>query len=197
VTFRPRRGGVPRDVTDQEIAVTPDDRIFLAHDITTPDDVAAAWQEHFARLELGPLFQQFGKSRYLPAAPMKDATAIADFTGHLVQALALRRRADKLGYTRGAIGDGSVFYRYHKHFPSLGLTATLEMSGSTFPETDRTVALRDMSFERQAAEPDEETGALALADVPAVLLCECWNDLRLMATDGTGFAASWRQTSPL
>jgi hypothetical protein len=192
-TFRPRGDGTVMDVVDHEVILAPDDRIYLAHDTNTPTDVGVAWREHFARLEIEPLLQQFGKERYSPSEETKNATAITEFREHVVPALALRRRAEKLGYTRGAIQDGGFFYHYEKRFPSLDLAAIVGFSGSTFPETDRQLTSLQLWFARNAPEEHSDEGSLALADVPAVLLSECWNDIRLMAADGSGFAASRRQ----
>jgi hypothetical protein len=191
-TFRPRGNGTVMDVAEREVIPAPDDSIRLAHDTNTSANVTAAWREHFARLKIEPLFQQFGKDCFTLNEAMKDAAAITEFRGRLVQAFALRRCAEKLGYTRSAIEEGGFFYRYEKRFLTLGLTATVDFSGSTFPETDREVTLFQLWFARNIREEDGHEGQLALADVPAVLLSECWNDIRLMAADG--FVANRPQT---
>jgi hypothetical protein len=36
-------------------------------------------------------------------------------------------------------------------------------------------------------------GKVPLGSVPAVLLSECWNDVKTIAADGTGFDPKWEE----
>jgi hypothetical protein len=107
----------------------------------------------------------------------------------------------KQGYTRGATGDGGWFWQYNKNFATLGLRATIEFTGNGLPEENRTVALTKMYFARNTGEKDSpyagEGDHLQLSEVPAVLLSECWNDYRMAAAEGSGFAADWEKKSGL
>ena len=61
---------------------------------------------------------------------------------------------------------------------------------------NRVVALKALRFERVAAEGDGDHGSacnVPLGDLPAVLLCECWNDFRQFAADGPGFDPEWEK----
>jgi Domain of unknown function (DUF4132) len=192
VTFRPLDDGSLTDLADNSVALAPDDGVTLAHDTNAPPDASAAWLQHFQDFKVVPLFQQFGKGSYALPGDMQDATEIVDFKGHVVQAFALRGRATKLGYARGAAEDGGWFHRYEKRFPTLGLEANVEFSGSPLPEQNRLVALLSLRFVRKL--PDHGASEpMVLGDVPAVLLSESWNDMRLMAADGTGFADDWEK----
>jgi len=98
----------------------------------------------------------------------------------------------KLGYTRGPAEDGGWFHVYEKRFPTLGLQAVLEFTGNPLPEENRNVALLNLSF---ASSADNSRGKLTLSKVPKVLLSECYNDLRLIAAEGTGYDADWQEKS--
>ena len=142
--------------------------------------------------EIKPLFQQLGKGTWkLPEAQAKSRE-IKDFEGHMLEAFALRGRALKLGYTRGAAEDGGWFHVYQKRFPTLGLTAVIEFTGNPLPEENRTVALIKLSF---ASTQSQHGASIELGKVPSVLLSECFNDLRLIAAEGTGFDAEWQKKS--
>jgi len=58
------------------------------------------------------------------------------------------------------------------------------------------VALKDIVFQQAT---DEETsmmqmsGGIVLDEVPAVLLSECYNDLRTLAASGFGYDADWEK----
>jgi len=40
-----------------------------------------------------------------------------------------------------------------------------------------------------------QRGQIALARIPKVLLSECYNDLRLIAADGSGYDPQWEKKS--
>jgi hypothetical protein len=193
-TFRPLDDGTLTDRDDNEVQLEPDARVRIAHDSILPEGEVAQWQQHLADYEIAPLFQQLGKGVYqLPEAKAKEDT-VTGFEGHLLEAFALRGRALKLGYTRGAAQDGGWFMTYEKRFPTLGLEATIEFTGNPLPEENRTVALLHLSFARLQTER-QDAARLKLDEVPKVLLSECYNDLRLLAAEGTGYDAEWRKKS--
>jgi hypothetical protein len=83
---------------------------------------------------------------------------------------------------------------YEKRFPTLGLVVVIEFTGNPLPEENRTVALLNLRVESASAGGGERP-RLALGKVPSVLLSECYNDLRLIAADGTGFDPDWQKKS--
>lgn len=109
-------------------------------------------------------------------------------------AFSLRNRLTKLGYTRGQAEDGGFFYEYHKNFTRLGIEAIIEFTGNPLPEQNRTVALRALSFRHKSTEEDGMGNlGLSLGELPPVLLAECWNDIRMAAADGPGYAEDWEK----
>lgn len=123
-------------------------------------------------------------------------TELTDFNGHVLENFKLRGRLNKQGYTRGQAQDGGWFSEYHKRFPGLGVQATINFSGSPLPEENRPVALQSLTFQRigngQADQGD--TDSISLSELPAVLLSECWNDMRIAAAEGKGFDSNWEKT---
>jgi hypothetical protein len=69
--------------------------------------------------------------------------------------------------------------------------AVVNFTGNPLPEENRLVALRDLTFQR--ATPDGRHAELTLGGVPAVLVSECWQDMRLLAAEGTGFDPEWEK----
>lgn len=188
---RPLDDGTLTDVDDDEVTPAADAVIGVAHDSALSEEQVAAWSAHFTDYEVAPLFQQFGKGTYRLPDDSRLATSIDDFRGHLLETFALRGRATKLGYTRGSTEDAGWFYTYDKRFPTLGLTARIEFSGNGLPEENRTVALHALSFVR--TDPNAGSASVGLGDVPAVLLSEAWNDLRLIAAEGPGYDPDWEK----
>ena len=195
-SFRPLDDGTLTDREDNPVELADEARIRVAHDSLLDADEVQAWLGHLADYEVKPLFQQLGKGVYALPEDKKQADEIKDFEGHLLEAYALRGRALKLGYTRGASEDGGWFYVYQKRFPTLGLEAVLQFTGNPLPEENRTVALIGLSFSRSGGQSDSwSRGKVPLAKVPKVLLSECYNDLRLVAAEGSGFDPDWQKKS--
>jgi hypothetical protein len=193
--FRPLDDGTLTDCEDNAVVLAEGARVRLAHDSLLDAEAVSAWQQHLLDYEIKPLFQQLGKGNYaLPEAKAQD-DAIKDFEGHLIEAFALRGRALKLGYTRGPAEDGGWFHVYEKRFPTLGLQAVIEFTGNPLPEENRTVALLNLSFASTADNSGWQRSKLTLSKVPKVLLSECYDDLRLIAADGTGYDADWQKKS--
>ena len=195
-TFRPLDDGTLTDCEDNEVKLPEDARVRLAHDSVLPPQLVGQWVQHLTDYEIAPLFQQLGKGTYVLPADKAAAGEVKDFEGHLIEAYALRGRALKLGYTRGAAEDGGWFHVYEKRFPTLGLTATIEFTGNPLPETNRTVALLNLSFAGAAQEGGHwQRPQIKLAAVPKVLLSECYNDMRLIAAEGSGYDREWEKKS--
>jgi hypothetical protein len=185
-TFRPLDDGTLTDADDTPVTLAPDAAVCLAHDTNCDAPVCQAWQKHFEDYGITPLFQQFGKGTYTLPDDRREATSLGDFEGHMLDAFKLRGAAGKLGYMRGATEDGGWFYAYTKRFASLGVEAVVGFSGNPLPEENRKVALTGLSFRRGGG------AEVPLGDVPSGILSECWNDMRLIAAEGSGFDPGWQ-----
>jgi hypothetical protein len=193
--FPPRDAGTRTTADDEAVTLPADARIRVAHDSLLSPDEVKKWQQHLLDYEIQPLFGQLGKGTYELPESLRKAKEILDFRGHLLESYALRGRAGKLGYQRSQAEDGGWFRYYEKRFPTLGLTAAIEFTGSPLPEENRTVALLSLSFFAGDATNTWARSEMLLSRVPKVLLSECYNDLRLMAAEGTGFDPQWEKKS--
>ena len=191
-TFRPLADGTLTNRKDDEVTFKPDTAIRLGHDETLAPKDRKAWLQHFSDYEVEPLVQQFGKATLTLPDNMKEAREINEFLGYMTKTFPLRNRLTKLGYTRGPIRDSGGFRDYRKTFPRLGVDAVIEFSGSGVPEENITVALKRLYFTRSDNDP-YRVDELTLAELPRVLIAECWNDIRMAAADGPGFAADWKR----
>jgi hypothetical protein len=185
-TFRPLDDGTLTDADDNRVTLPPDAAVCVAHDTSCDALVCEAWLKHFKDYGLTPLFQQFGRGRYILPGDRREATSLTGFEGHMIDAFKLRGATGKLGYMRGATEDGGWFYAYTKRFTSLGMEAVMGFSGNALPEENRKVALMDLSFRR------DRGAEVPLAEVPAVILSECLADMRTVAAEGSGFDPDWQ-----
>ncbi len=199
-TFRPLADGTLTDLSDEELTVADDASVRLAHATVVPAEVGEAWLRHFGDYEVTPLFTQFGGEQYVLPAENKDGTQVTDFEGHLIEAFKLRSEAQRRDYVRAQAEDGGWFTMYRKDFPSLELRAIVEFSGSPLPEENRLVALQSLQFVSSQEEAEDARGiydfggfAMPLGEIPAVLLSECYNDIKQIAAAGIGFDPDWQK----
>jgi hypothetical protein len=193
VIFRPLDDGSLTDSGDNDVKLPDGARVKVAHDSVLSPDEVAQWTAHLADYEVTPLFQQLGRGVHAVTPELRSKRELTDFTGHCLEAFALRGRAGKLGYTRGQSEDAGWFYTYEKRFPTLGITAMVGFTGNPLPEENRLVALKELSFRRETS--DGRRAELTIGDVPAVLVSECWQDMRLLAAEGTGYDPEWEKST--
>jgi hypothetical protein len=197
--FRPLEDGSLTNEKDEEVIFEADTLVRLAHTGNTAAELAAAWLAHFEDYDVTPPFAQFGRASYTLPEGKKDETEINDFEGHVLTTFQLRGKATKLGYLRGEAEDGGCFTRYRKPFPSLGLQAVLTFTGSSLPEQDIPAALEGLYFQRIKSDSEAahswDSGRLPLGKIPPVLLSECYNDVKQIAAEGTGYEPKWREKS--
>lgn len=196
--FRPLQDGSLTNEQDEQVNLPDDAVIVLAHTCNTSMELGQAWLKHFEDYDVTPLFQQFGRSTYKLPEGKEKTTEIVDFRGHMLTTYKLRNRATKLGYVRGQAEDGGCFYLYRKSFSSLQLQAVLEFTGSYLPEEDIAVALKELYFTNTANDDSGyswNASKMPLGNVPSVLLSECYNDIKQIAAEGSGFDPKWEDNS--
>lgn len=194
--FRPLEDGSLTDVNDDEFTLHEDDRVFVAHSSLLEEETEEAWKQHLADYEVPQLFKQFGRETYRLPEAMQKETELIDFRGHMLTTFRLRSRATKLGWIRGDAEDGGSFAIYHKVFRSEGVDAVVEFTGSYLPEEDIPAAIRSLYFE--PTKPNDASyswnpNKIKLGKVPPVLISECYNDVKEMAAEGTGFDPEWEK----
>lgn len=196
--FRPLEDGSLTDAKDEQVCLSEQHRVFVAHSCNVPAELETSWLQHFEDYDVNALFAQFGREKYeLPESKKKD-TEVKDFEGHCITTYKLRSKATKMGYVRGEAEDGAYFSTYRKQFVSLSMQAVIEFTGSYLPEEDIPAALLSLSFETVRADKDQASwlrSKIPLDKVPGVLLTECYNDMKQIAAEGTGYDTKWQEKS--
>lgn len=186
--LRPSADGTLLDVRGRPITAPPPDALRLAHRVTTGDQAAESWREHFLLAGIDPLFDQFEAS--LPSTYGREPTsdAVRDFEGFMIEVQTLRGQLSRRGYQRGQLHDGPSVFEFVKRFPALGWSGWITFSGTDFPIAEDTVAIERLEFHRDGA----GESAVRISEVPPVLLAECYNDLRHAVDKSDGFDPDWR-----
>lgn len=165
--------------------------IRLAHSMLVSPEDDKAWAAHLADHEVKPLFAQFGRRTVGTVA--EDADAVDDRLGWVTDTFTVRGLAKKLGYDRGAAGDGGHFDHYLRRFPAAGLVAMITFSGNCLPEENLPAVIHTLKFARDR--DGKPGGGVMPAKVPPVLLSECWQDYHAAASKGA-FDPEWEKRSP-
>ncbi|MEG3152194.1 DUF4132 domain-containing protein [Sphingomonas sp. ZT3P38] len=190
--FRPLGDGSYTDAADEDVALAGFAEVQLAHRSLLDADAIGAWQRHLADYEVAPPFDQVGRILPEVTEAMRGKQEIRDREGWMIETFKLRGIATKLGYVRGAAGDGGWFTGYERPYRSAGIVAEIEFSGSPLPEENTLAALHTLSF-RVLRDNGHHGRQLTLKEVPPVLLAETWQDLHDIAAKGTGFDPDWQK----
>ncbi|MBI1206563.1 MAG: DUF4132 domain-containing protein [Azospirillum sp.] len=196
--FRPLEDGSLSDADDKTIVLSADDRLWLAHGAMLEEVVRRTWQQHLADYEVRKPFEQFGRVP-LPAAfgpeVLGAETVISDFVGAVMTDLTVRATMNRLGYKAGPNVDGGGVVNYVKPFRSLGVSASIFISGHNAvisKDEELMVAIKEGAFiAPDLSYPSPEDG-LPLAGVPAMLRAELYADLHDAAAAGT-MMADWKK----
>lgn len=197
-SFRPSEDGSLLNTDDDEVSLSDNSLLRLAHASLVDSATAQAWAQHFKDYKLVPLFAQMAHQS--PALAFTDdngvaVTEIKDRQGWVSDTFTLRGAFTKLGYQRAQAEDGGFFYQYTKDFASVGVRVVMEFSGNTLPEENVVAALKTLAFEDSKARGWSDRN-LALAKVPSVLLAEAYADYLGVAQACAGFDADWEKKMP-
>ncbi|UZA39295.1 DUF4132 domain-containing protein [Moraxella bovis] len=199
--FRPADDGSLLNLDDDEITLGAGSRIKVAHRVLLDDETAEDWVGHFKDYKVEFLFNQMINAlpdlTATPAYPEQasDETTINAFKGYLTDTYSLRGIVTKMGYVRASIEDGGSFDSYYKPFDSLGVSAVIGFSGSYVPEENLPAVVYGLSFEdktvRSWSKPNKP-----IAEIPPVLLAECFADYQALAEKTQGFDKEWEKKTP-
>ena len=184
LTFRPTEDGALIGTDDAVVELDDEARVTIAHGTLLGPGAVAAWRQHLADYGVEPLFDQLDAA--LPSLE-PGCRRLDDFEGHVTDVFAFRAAVIGRGYRRGPMRDENWFTEYVRPFPGTDLTAVLTFSGSFMPEQRVPCATGVLELRH-----DGGRRAVPLAEVPPVLLAECYADYRAVAALGS-YDPDWRE----
>ncbi|MBP6123413.1 MULTISPECIES: DUF4132 domain-containing protein [Providencia] len=190
--FRPSDDGCLLNLDDDEITLSVDSSIKLAHSALVSPVESQAWIAHFKDYKIKFLFSQMEHN--IPDLALM-LTEIDDRKGWLTDTFTLRSVLTKMGYQRGQAEDGGSFSHYYKHFSSLDFYVYIEFSGSYVPEENIPAVLYTLSFEG-SQQSTWNRSYIELKDIPPILLAESYADYLKVANACAGFDPEWEKKTP-
>lgn len=192
--FRPDAEGVLHAADGSAIHLRDSAEVRIAHFLTLPEDERDAWIGRLKSEERPSWIEQFRP----PPPWLEDpgaSRAVTEFVGCIVDGRELLGGAGKLGYARGEILDRGYFYDFVRAIPEAGVTACIRFSGMVVETPSGEVALRELEFVAWKPTPIDSQAApkIPLADLPPVLLSECWNDFAAIAARATEQDPDWEK----
>ena len=190
--FRPSDDGSLLNLEDDEVELTSDSTIKLAHAARISEDARKGWIAHFKDYKVKFLFSQMEHK-----IPELDLTLneINDRKGWVTDTYTLRGVLTKMGYQRGQAEDGGSFSHYYKHFSSLDFYVYIEFSGSYVPEENIPAVLYTLSFEK-SQQSSWNRNYIELKNIPPILLAESYADYLKIADACAGFDPEWEKKTP-
>jgi hypothetical protein len=207
-----RRTGTFRALEDRTLTTAADEPTELPasgtvgaiHPLELTKDERSTWQMHLADYEIEPPFPQLERPVVRLAEAQRERKVLDDYRGTTLNGLTFRGRAERLGWSRGEVGDGGSVGLFWKGFGTAGVDAQVGVEGMYIGMgMNEEVRLEDVCFVlggpqagRRYSLPrsEDDPRLLTFADVPPVVYSEVMGDLRKITAQKVGTEAEAAQT---
>jgi predicted DNA-binding WGR domain protein len=186
-TFRVTEEGEYADAEDRPRTLDGLASVGVVHPLHLSEEERSKWGQVFGDYEVIAPFPQLGRPVYSLEKAEAKAKEIKRFAGKKVPATTLWGTLERLGWVRGAPGDGGMVHEHSKSFPAAGVTAVLgyeEGVAVGFMQGWGDQKLEGVFFVKTAERQSwfERKKALVLGQLDAVVLSEVLADLTLLAS---------------
>ena len=153
--------------------------VGIVHPLELPAEQREAWRSHLADYEIEQPFTQVERPVVVVTDEIKDQLAYDGLKDASLNGFAFRGKAEKSGWTRGAVGDDVMINSYRKRFKTLGVDAFAVISGlSYYPDPSATANVEQVVFVPIDVQPREFLQKrLKLGNVPPMAYSESVGDL--------------------
>ncbi len=175
------------DVEDDLVTLDGVSQIGLVHPLQLAAGEIAAWGQVLSDYDRVPPFTQLSRKTYALDDAEKETTEITRYAQLKIEAVVLIGVLQKLGWVRGAVGDGGMYYEHAKPFYANTVTAVIQYPGVPMGYL---VGWQDQVIEHcffvpGIYKPDDaypkHENLLKLGDVDPVVMSEVLRDLALLS----------------
>nr|WP_155759228.1 DUF4132 domain-containing protein [Bacillus thuringiensis] len=198
--FRYAEGGVFCTIDGKSYQLSSGTVIGFVHPLELPEAEKELWKE---QLESAGIVQPFLQiERPVFVVEENDESAIERFGGILLNGRSLFGKMTKLGWIRGSVQDGGVYYTFYKEDTRTGLGVQLSFSGAPIGyEDEEDVCVFDIQFykagtvNRGSYEYDEidDERRIVPKEVDKRFFSEMLYDVQVATDSNLGHNESWRR----
>ncbi|SCM95719.1 Uncharacterized protein BWINRASL_03012 [Bacillus mycoides] len=173
--------------------------IGLIHPLELSGEEKALWKERLENSEIVQPFLQIERPVFV--VEENDEVTVDKFGGALMNGRSLFGKMTKLGWIRGSVQDGGVYYAFYKEDMRTGLGAQLSFSGAPIGyEDEEDVCVFEIQFykagtvNRGSYEYDEidDERRIVPKEVDKHFFSEMLYDVQLATDSNLGHNESWR-----
>ena len=129
-TFRYMEDGSFNTVDEDEYELPENAKIGLVHPVELDEETLSGWKQQLEDYEITQSLDQLNRPVYTLAPERAKETELEDFGGKQLNGLSLSGKLLGLGWYRGSVQDGGVFYAFYREDRELGIGVELRFSGS-------------------------------------------------------------------
>lgn len=153
--------------------------IGIVHPLDLTPEETLSWRTHLSDYEIEPPFAQIDRPvvRVSPAAGA--STRYSNLEGVGINALALRSKAERFGWTRSGDFEGGMINSFRKRFSRAGIEAFVTVNGvPVFTDPSAQATFGEILFLPIDTTPrDFNERVIKLADVPEMVFSEAVGDM--------------------
>ncbi|EJS76882.1 DUF4132 domain-containing protein [Bacillus cereus] len=173
--------------------------IGFIHPLELSEEEKALWKEQLENSKIVQPFQQIERTVFV--VEENDKVTVERFGGILLNGRSLFGKMTKLGWIRGSVQDGGVYYTFYKEDTRTGLGAQLSFSGAPIGyEDEEDICVYDIQFykagtvKRGSYEYDEidDERRIVPKEVDKCFFSEILYDMQLTTERNLGHNESWR-----
>lgn len=197
--FRYAEGDTLYSIIGENHALSSGTVIGFIHPLELSEEKKALWKEQLEHSKIVQPFLQIERPVFV--VEENDKITVERFGGILLNGRSLFGKMTKLGWIRGSVQDGGVYYTFYKEDTRTGLGAELSFSGAPIGyEDEEDVCVYDIQFykagtvKRGSYEYDEidDERRIVPKEVDKYFFSEILYDIQLATDSNLGHNESWR-----
>ena len=199
-TFRYMEDGSFNTVDEEEYELPENAKIGLVHPVELDDETLEGWKQQLEDYEIVQSLDQLARPVYTLEQEKAGRKVLEDFGGKMLNGLSLSGKLLGLGWYRGSVVDGGMFYSFYREDATLGIGVELRFSGSAVGYDDGgDVTVYDAVFYRGTInrgsyvyDEVKEENQIPLGEVPVRYYSEIVHHLTKATASSTQTEEGWR-----
>ena len=131
---------------EDEYELSESSVIGLVHPIELDKELLEGWKQQLEDYEITQPIEQLGRKVFTLTDEEREVDTLDRFGGIMLNGLSLSGKLLGMGWYRGSVEDGGMYYCYYRENIADGVSAVLRFSGSYVGDQDDTVTVYNALF---------------------------------------------------